>query len=250
MSNFKKILTVIFAITLFTNFLSAQDEKITNLNRVDNNIIILNLHNASFAYNNSRFSLTYNLPGLQNVLGELNFDYKTENKDSYYLNLALSYIMVGVHKVILNLEKSTYYLNGGVGIFSNGGLIGITGGSYIKELTPKSNIEIAINGMYHEGIGYDEDLPVGLSLAAFQTRAIGVTLIYSLNLFRKLTLSISTGYTYSAYKYAKTKHQYFQNMYEYRFASKKELEENGYIGEAKWKAFGAIPLGIAFSWHF
>lgn len=235
-----KIMFIIIALLLILNISNAQEKQFWN--SVDKKVLALNLPRISNTPQNSGFALNYNFPGFMSLLGgEIGLVYKNNNYDSYSFNLGVLYLLFGYSKSIVSFNNSSFYANLSIGTFGKG-YLGSGGISYFSKINKSNTFEIALDAFFHDGVGGGNDF-IPITNAKFQTRGLLLNAVYAIKVFRNTTLSLSSGISYTQFKYVE------QENY-YKFVSKEEASRIDYIGKPKWKSYWMIPVGLTISYHF
>jgi len=234
------ILILILMCLLSYNNIAAQQEDKNFLFPMETSFIFLNLQHSSQTNINSGFSLVYNYPGFFSELGQISLNYKSIDRDSYYLGLGMVYILLGLNKSIIKTGKEVIYLNGCFGTIGADGLLGSIGLSYFSQINKSIAYELSLDIYSHDGYS-NSVVYVPLSVV-YYTRGIMANFILQKNLSNKINFSFNIGFSFSQYKYAE-----YDDYYKY--VSKKEANKKDYIGDTKWDSHWMIPFGATLTIH-
>ncbi len=232
------ILTLISLLS-YNNIVAQQGDK-NFLFPIETSFLFLNLQHSSQTNINAGFSLVYNYPGFFSELGQISFNYKNTDRDSYFLGLGMTYILFGLNKSIIKTGKEVIYFNGCFGTIGVDGLLGSIGLSYFSQINRSISCELSLDIYSHDGYS-NSVVYVPLSVV-YYTRGIMANFILQKNLSNKINFSFNIGFSFSQYRYVE-----YGNYYKY--ISRKEANEKDYIGYAKWDAHWMIPFGVTLTIH-
>ena len=235
------ILILILMCLLSYNNIAAQQEDKNFLFPMETSFIFLNLQHSSQTNINSGFSLVYNYPGFFSELGQISLNYKSIDRDSYYLGLGMVYILLGLNKSIIKTGKEVIYLNGCFGTIGADGLLGSIGLSYFSQINKSIAYELSLDIYSHDGYNYSV-VYIPLSVV-YYTRGIITNFILQKNLSNKINLSFSIGLSFTQYRYVE-----YDDYYKY--VSKWDENHSTYTDNPRWDSHFLFPFGITISLMF
>ena len=243
----KMLLILLFLFSNFTLILSQKSEKIY----MPKNTLEIStpyLPHAIVTNGEQGFSFAYSYPGFFSYLGQASLYYTNSLGDSYFGGIGETYLMIGINKKILTLEKDYIYLNTNIGTMFQKRYLGSFGFSYLRTITSKNKLELVLDLYFNHGIS--GDMLVGDKAYSKGTLA-GFNYVHLIT--ENFLINFGVGVSFVKYRYMRNVAGFVGSKYEYEYVSKrmeKYYTETGLYDLPKWDSRVIVPLGLTLSYHF